>query len=130
VRFDGLVPAGAIPRASAVRGAAGRHVVANNTGVSAPGSPTVGDNVGSVSIVPIPRRGDEIPLDELNPGSTTPMQRAWTRASAAMGFADPNSVPDENAENVLNRAIWYATKGFDRPYPGDRKVLRPQDVPR
>jgi hypothetical protein len=29
---------------------------------------------------------------------------------------------------LLNRAIWYSTKGFDQPYPGDERVLRPTEV--
>jgi hypothetical protein len=29
---------------------------------------------------------------------------------------------------LLNRAIWYSTKGFDRPYPGDDRVLNPDEV--
>jgi hypothetical protein len=32
-------------------------------------------------------------------------------------------------ENILNRAIWYSsTKGFDKTYPRDKKVLLPNEV--
>lgn len=34
-----------------------------------------------------------------------------------------------NPENVLNHAIWYATMGYRRPYPGDSRVLTPRRVP-
>jgi hypothetical protein len=31
---------------------------------------------------------------------------------------------------LLNRVIWYTAKGFDTPYPGDGRVLRPEEVRR
>jgi hypothetical protein len=31
-------------------------------------------------------------------------------------------------ENLLNRAIWYGSRGFDVPYPGDGRVLWPSEV--
>jgi YVTN family beta-propeller protein len=91
---------------------------------------------------------NQIPLDEMNPGSTvqptsgsspapqaatasiTPMQKLWADASDAMKFSDPNTPPDQSDWNVLNHAIWYATKGYDRPYPGDQKVLTPSEAGR
>ncbi|MBW4586753.1 hypothetical protein G7B40_015150 [Aetokthonos hydrillicola Thurmond2011] len=73
---------------------------------------------------------NQIALDELNPGSTTAMskvQRAWLEASTKM-FNKQGLVPDEQDENLLNRAIWYSTRGFNKPYPGDKKVLLPEEV--
>jgi hypothetical protein len=69
---------------------------------------------------------NEIPLDELNPSvaALTGIRLEWAQASEKMDF----SRPDVAGEDHLNRAIWYATKGFDVPYPGDRRVLRPSDV--
>jgi hypothetical protein len=29
---------------------------------------------------------------------------------------------------MLNHVNWYATKGFDTPYPGDSKPLTPDEV--
>ena len=57
--------------------------------------------------------------------------RAWAEESAAMGFAayaDIATGPDAKDENVLNRAIWYGSRGFDVPYPGDPRVLWPDEV--
>jgi YVTN family beta-propeller protein len=88
---------------------------------------------------------NQIPLDQMNPGSTTrstgsdrspatagmtSMQRQWADASDAMKFTDPATPPDQGDWNVLNHAIWYATKGYGTPYPGERKVLAPREVPR
>ncbi len=73
---------------------------------------------------------NQIALDELNPGSTTAMskvQKAWLEASTQM-FNKQGLVPDEQDENLLNRAIWYGTRGFNQPYPGDAKVLLPEEV--
>jgi len=73
---------------------------------------------------------NQVALDELNPGSTTGMSKvkqAWMQASTKM-FNKPNLKPDEQDENLLNWAIWYGTKGFDKPYPGDKKVLLPEEV--
>jgi hypothetical protein len=47
-----------------------------------------------------------------------------------MKFTDPNTPPDQGDWNVLNHAIWYATKGYGTPYPGEPKVLAPSEVTR
>jgi Phosphoesterase family len=69
---------------------------------------------------------NQIPLDELNPSTTalSGIQLEWALACEAMDF----SRPDVAGEDALNRAIWYGTKGFDLPYPGDDRVLRPSEV--
>ena len=67
-----------------------------------------------------------IPLNELNPGSAalTGLAKEWATASSSLDF----STPDAANEALLNRCIWYSTKGFDRPYPGDARVMRPDEV--
>ena len=69
----------------------------------------------------------QVALDELNPPPAVlnGIQLDWALASAAMDF----SRPDVAGEDLLNRAIWYSSRGFDVPYPGDRRVLRPSEVP-
>lgn len=69
---------------------------------------------------------NQIPLDELNPSlaSLSGLQKEWALASANLD----SSKPDAADEKLLNRAIWYATKGFDKPYPGDGRVLAPGEV--
>jgi hypothetical protein len=69
---------------------------------------------------------NQIPLDEMNPTLATlkGVQREWALASEAMDF----SRPDVAGEDLLNRVIWYATKGFNVPFPGDGRVLRPGEV--
>jgi YVTN family beta-propeller protein len=67
-----------------------------------------------------------IPLDEMNPSPSalTGLRRDWAIASTQMDFSHPDAADEE----LLNRAIWYSTKGFDKPYPGDKKVLAPSEV--
>jgi len=43
-------------------------------------------------------------------------------------FTGKNASPDEVNANMMNHAVWYATKGFDKPYPGENKVHTPDEV--
>jgi hypothetical protein len=73
---------------------------------------------------------NEVPLDEMNPvTSASRLERAWQQASRKMFAAWP-PVPDAQDPNLLNRATWYSTRGFNVPYPGDDRVLWPAEVPR
>jgi YVTN family beta-propeller protein len=72
---------------------------------------------------------ENIRLNKLTPQTasvTSKLQLAWQKQSAAM-FARPQKADSADPE-LLNRAIWYATKGFDKPYPGDKTVLFPSQV--
>jgi YVTN family beta-propeller protein len=82
---------------------------------------------------PFTARPNQIPLDQgvavPPPAATdTSIQAQWERASAQMGFGDKDFVPDSTPEQTLNHAIWYGTKGFDKPYPGEDRVLTPDEV--
>jgi YVTN family beta-propeller protein len=71
---------------------------------------------------------NQISLTETNPApaqATSAVQAAWAQWSAKQ---------DWQTEDMLNMAqgerdIWYATHNFTTPYPGDTKVLFPDDVP-
>jgi YVTN family beta-propeller protein len=88
---------------------------------------------------------NQIPLDTLNgqPGSeavlanttnVTPdakdKAKQWVEWSNANKdkFAGKNGRPDAVNANMLNHSVWYGTKGFDKPYPGDSNVLTPAEV--
>ncbi len=74
---------------------------------------------------------NEVPLDEMNlaeAAATGALPAAWIETSEAMGFGDVALAPDSADENLLNRAIWYGSRGFDEPYPGDTRVLWPHEV--
>ncbi|SFJ12274.1 40-residue YVTN family beta-propeller repeat-containing protein [Paenibacillus sp. UNC496MF] len=52
---------------------------------------------------------------------------AWSNANQAY-FTGKSAAPDKVNANMLNHVTWYATKGFDQPYPGDSKVLTPAEA--
>ena len=66
-------------------------------------------------------------IDELNPkpAALDGLPKAWAQASARLDFW---SGPDMADPALLNRAVWYSTRGFNTPYPGDPKVFYPSDV--
>lgn len=89
---------------------------------------------------------NQIPLDTLNgqPNSNTAalantdkvtpeaqeLSKKWTEWSNKNKekLVGRNASPDETNANMLNHAVWYATKGFDKPYPGEKKVQPPEEV--
>lgn len=89
---------------------------------------------------------NQIPLDTLNgqPGSNTAalanteqvtpeakeLSKKWTEWSNKNKdkFTGKHASPDEVNANMLNHAVWYATEGFDKPYPGDKKAHTPDEV--
>ncbi|MDP4163310.1 MAG: alkaline phosphatase family protein, partial [Bacillota bacterium] len=89
---------------------------------------------------------NQIPLDTLNGQPTansaalastshvTPQTKdlstqwtEWSNKNKAL-FTGKKASPDDVNANMLNHSVWYATKGFDKPYPGDKKALSPDEV--
>lgn len=58
---------------------------------------------------------NNIPLDQMNPKLTslTGKQLYWARKSMEM----PLDEADEADEDDLNRIVWFASKGYNVPYP-------------
>jgi YVTN family beta-propeller protein len=73
----------------------------------------------------IPNR---IPLDTLNPAPKSKLEKTWRNELAKFFPQGPNQKPDIADPNLLNHAIWYATRGFSIPYPGESRVLYPNQV--
>ncbi|MBM7652341.1 bifunctional YncE family protein/alkaline phosphatase family protein [Neobacillus cucumis] len=89
---------------------------------------------------------NQIPLDTLNgqPNANTAalanteqvtpeakeLSKKWTEWSNKNKdkFTGKHASPDEVNANMLNHAVWYATEGFDKPYPGDKKAHTPEEV--
>ena len=63
---------------------------------------------------------NQIPLDQMNPklSSLKGKQLYWAKKSMDM----PLDEADEADDNVLNRIVWFAMKGYDVPYPKIRKL--------
>ena len=74
-----------------------------------------------------------IPLDR-GPGlagdavaATSPMAKAWLKATEKVmkGKYDKADAVDPN---FLNHVTWYVTTGWNRPYPGEDKILSPEPL--
>ncbi len=71
----------------------------------------------------------ELPDDHTSgtaPGRPTP--RAQGGDASAEMFRTESFVPDQQNPQLLNRAICYSLKGYTTPYPGDDKVLTPDEA--
>ena len=74
---------------------------------------------------------NKIPLDQVTPtptASTSALVAAWNQASATALGVGSKTFQADVYPNMLNHAIWYSTKGYNTPYPGDSKVLWPNQV--
>jgi len=62
---------------------------------------------------------NRIPLDQMNPPAKALRGRArWAaEESARMNWADVDDIPSD----TLNRILWWDARGYDTPYPGERK---------
>ncbi|GAA1906587.1 alkaline phosphatase family protein [Lapillicoccus jejuensis] len=79
-------------------------------------------------LTPYTVRPNQVPLTNTNPGAsaaTSDVQRAWATWSAQQDFRTEDMV--NMAQE--NRDIFYAGNGFSKPYPGDSRVLYPNEVP-
>ncbi|WP_197081043.1 alkaline phosphatase family protein [Gordoniibacillus kamchatkensis] len=87
--------------------------------------------------------GSNLPADPIAPASATvtsstygtkqdtkEIEKLWMEWSDQnkVNLSGPNAGPDKVNANMLNHVVWYATKGFDQPYPGEDKVLTPDEV--
>jgi len=74
---------------------------------------------------------NRIPLDQLGPAAsaTGGPAAAWAEWSAQQHFNALGTGQDEGNPQLLNRSVWYSTTGFLVPYPGDSRVLLPEEVP-
>jgi hypothetical protein len=75
---------------------------------------------------------NQIPLDTLNgstqaavPAAAQPAAQAWADWSKKQNW----KAPDQADPAHLNRADWYAAHKYATPYPGDTKILTPDEVP-
>jgi hypothetical protein len=79
------------------------------------------------SFTPYKTLSNQVALDTLNPplaAMDDGIEKEWALAMYKEDF----SKPDAADTRLLNRVIWYSTKGWDKPYPGDDRVLYPNEV--
>lgn len=68
-------------------------------------------------LTPYTALASNIPLDQTNPELTKLSGKPlhWAQQSATLDF----DVVDAADNDILNRALWHAMKGYDTPYPAD-----------
>jgi hypothetical protein len=71
---------------------------------------------------------NQVSLIETNPAvtaSTTAVRAAWSQWSAKQNWKTEDMVNMAQG----NRDVWYSSNNFTKPFPGDTKVLMPDEVP-
>ncbi len=63
------------------------------------------------------------------PAPVAAVARRWVQWSAHQRFTGPRAVEDAANPAQLNRIDWYAATSWTRPYPGDKTILAPDEVP-
>ena len=63
------------------------------------------------------------------PRSEWGVYEQWKAWSQRGRFSGPGAVPDWANPAQLNRVDWYSAHGWKVPYPGDKKILPPTNVP-
>ncbi|MFF3468603.1 alkaline phosphatase family protein [Streptomyces sp. NPDC001984] len=63
------------------------------------------------------------------PASQQPLANEWKSWLSKQRLTGENAVPDYANNEQMDRYTWYDTHNFNKPYPGDKKVYAPQDVP-
>jgi YVTN family beta-propeller protein len=63
------------------------------------------------------------------PSAMRAIYRQWIAWSEAQPFAGPEAQADRSNPAQLNHLNWYAATGWKRPYPGESRILAPNQVP-
>ena len=71
----------------------------------------------------IARRYSHVPAAEMG------VYRQWTAWSRHQHVNGPHAVNDSSNPAQLNRLDWYSATGWSRVYPGDLRILAPNQVP-
>jgi hypothetical protein len=71
---------------------------------------------------------NQIPLDTLNTPASTKLEKDWQKEIAQYFPKGPNQEADIANPNLLNHAIWYANRHYSKPFPGETRVLYPNEV--
>ncbi|MEX1238902.1 MAG: alkaline phosphatase family protein, partial [Cyclobacteriaceae bacterium] len=82
-------------------------------------TPMVDCFTNKADLTPYTALPNNVPLDEMNPklSSLKGRQLYWARKSMALPLGGADLAEDEE----FNKIIWYAVKGYDKPYPKIRR---------
>ncbi|WP_030317534.1 bifunctional YncE family protein/alkaline phosphatase family protein [Streptomyces sp. NRRL B-3229] len=69
------------------------------------------------------------PTSAAVPKAEQPLAAQWKAWASHQRLTGPHAVPDYANNEQMNRYTWYQTHNWTKPYPGDKKVFAPNDVP-
>ncbi|MCG0286937.1 bifunctional YncE family protein/alkaline phosphatase family protein [Streptomyces sp. PSAA01] len=53
----------------------------------------------------------------------------WNQWKSKQRLTGPHAVPDYAPPAQMNHLVWYETHNWAKPYPGEKKIYAPKDVP-
>ncbi|MET8723075.1 phosphoesterase [Streptomyces misionensis] len=63
------------------------------------------------------------------PASARTLASQWSTWKSQQRLTGPNAVPDYANPAQMNHYTWYQTHNWAKPYPGEKKLYAPSDVP-
>ncbi|MER6736939.1 alkaline phosphatase family protein [Streptomyces puniciscabiei] len=63
------------------------------------------------------------------PADKRPLVAEWQAWKSKQRLTGPNAVPDYANPAQMNHLTWYQTHNWQQPYPGEKKIYAPNDVP-
>ncbi|MGW2839464.1 alkaline phosphatase family protein [Streptomyces sp. NPDC001493] len=63
------------------------------------------------------------------PADMEPLASQWDTWKSQQRLTGPNAVPDYANPAQMNHFTWYQTHNWKQPYPGEKKIFAPKDVP-
>ncbi|MGW7547849.1 alkaline phosphatase family protein [Streptomyces sp. NPDC054770] len=63
------------------------------------------------------------------PAAEKSVAAQWRTWASHQRLTGKNAVPDYANPTQMNRYTWYQTHNWTKPYPGDKKIFTPDDVP-
>ncbi|MFJ2888561.1 bifunctional YncE family protein/alkaline phosphatase family protein [Streptomyces sp. NPDC087305] len=74
-------------------------------------------------------RAAAAPTSVAVPRAEQQLAAQWKTWASHQRLTGPHAVPDYANPTQMNRYTWYQTHNWTKPYPGDKKVYAPNDVP-
>ncbi|GAA2498446.1 alkaline phosphatase family protein [Streptomyces longisporus] len=84
---------------------------------------------GSDTPAPQNTRAALAPTSAAVPQAQQKLAAQWKDWASHQRLTGPHAVPDYANNEQMNRYTWYQTHNWTKPYPGDKKVYAPADVP-
>ncbi|MER6442249.1 alkaline phosphatase family protein [Streptomyces sp. NPDC001185] len=63
------------------------------------------------------------------PADMRPLASQWDAWKSQQRLTGPHAVPDYANPAQMNHLTWYQTHNWKQPYPGEKKIYAPKDVP-